>query len=478
MGNNDGFQQYSRNSTDRYLGQRRAKGGSPRGAKRQGQPQTQSQFQRQPQGQYQSQGQAQPQFQYQPQGRGRKPSGGKGKKEGKVVTIVLFLAILAFVGGGVWFWLNRTVRVSVNGTWTDVRIDSTLAEVAEAEEISTTPGDLVSVGGNVLEEGAGASFSATVNGSELDAEQIDAFRAKGNEQIVFGDGANVTEASHQEEREIQPKLVPYERIGAITFVSQYGKVGRQMFTIGDVSGESVAGDVVEPAQDVVIESINPQPEDGRKVIALTFDDGPSAYTQKYLDILSEYGAKATFFCLGSQVSGNDSLIQAIKNQGSQVASHTQNHEQLTTLESDGLQSEITEAFSAISSAGGGNTTVLRPPYGDFTAQTWLDSGGTLSASVIWNLDSCDWELPGVDAIVSNCTNGAWSGSIILMHDGGGNRDQDVEALPKILKKLSDEGYEFVTLNELMAMDSRIPESVASGNATIPEGYTWATEMAE
>ena len=242
-------------------------------------------------------------------------------------------------------------------------------------------------------------------------------------------------------------------------------------------GEAVLAEELEPVQNAVIQSVNPKPDDGSKVIALTFDDGPSSYTQRYLDILSKYGAKATFFCLGSAAAANPGLVKAIEDQGSQVASHTQNHKQLTTLDAATLQSEVTDAFSAISSSGAPATTVLRPPYGDFNNDTWLASGATLSASVIWNLDSEDWRLPGADAIVSNCTNGAYSGAIVLMHDGGGNRDQDLEALPRIIEALQARGYKFVTINELMAMDSRIPEDVASGNATLPEGAVWPTEMA-
>lgn len=352
----------------------------------------------------------------------RKPSHGS-----PVPVVIAFLLLAAFAAGGAWMWFNRTVSVKVNGKQVQVRVDSTLADIVASEEIEVTPGNLVSVGGNVIAEGEGDPFSATVSGKELDSEQIDAFRAKGNEEIVIGDGANVTEPSHEEERETQPKMEPYEKIGAVTFVAQWGKPGRAVYTVGDTSGEAVLKEEIESVQNTVIQSVNPKPDDGSKVIALTFDDGPSSYTQRYLDILDQYGARATFFCLGSAAASKPDLVKAIEDQGSQVASHTQNHQQLTTLDASTLQAEVSDAFSAISGSGAPATTVMRPPYGDFNNDTWLASGGTLSASVIWNLDSEDWRLPGADAIVANCTNGAFSGAIVLMHDGGGNRDQDLEA---------------------------------------------------
>ena len=404
----------------------------------------------------------------------------RSSKGARTFTVVALLVLAAFVGGGVYLWLNRTVSVNVNDSLLEVKINATLEDIVEAKGLEPVPGDLVSVGGNVLEEGEGAPFSATVGGKELDADDIDAFRAQGNENITIGDGADLTEPSHEEERKTQPKMEPYERIGAVTYVAQWPKAGKGIYVVGEKSGEVVLKKEVEPVQNLVIESVNPQPEDGSKVIALTFDDGPNAtYTQKYLDILDKYGIKATFFCLGPAAEANPDLVAAIKAQGSQVASHTKTHgDPLSTLDPETLRSEITDAFASIEGAGGGATTVIRPPYGDFNNQTWLDSNGTLSASVIWNLDSEDWTRPGVDAIVSNCTNGAYSGAIILMHDGGGDRSEDVEALPKIIEKLQAQGYEFVTINELMAMDSRIPEDVASGNATMPEDCVWPTEMVE
>ena len=164
--------------------------------------------------------------------------------------------------------------------------------------------------------------------------------------------------------------------------------------------------MVEPVQNAVIGSVNPQPEDGSKVIALTFDDGPSGYTQSYLDILDKYGIHATFFCLGKAAEANPDLVKAIEDQGSQVASHTYSHANpLTTLDASALSSEVGDAFSAISASGASPTTVLRPPYGELTMDTWLASGGaSFSASIHWNLDSAGLaRCPARTSIVSNCT---------------------------------------------------------------------------
>ena len=102
----------------------------------------------------------------------------------------------------------------------------------------------------------------------------------------------------------------------------------------------------------------------------------------------------------------------------------------------------------------------------------------MSASVIWTIDSRDWELPGADAIVKNCTSNVGNGDIILMHDGGGDRSQDIEALPRIIDELHKQGYRLVTLSELMDSDYRIPDEIASQYAPMPEGCSWPTELAE
>ena len=403
-----------------------------------------------------------------------------GRRRGASLRFVLIAvaALAVVVGGGVLVWTNRSVSVTLNGEQTQVRVSESLAQIVEGHGITVAPGDLVSVSGNVLTAGEGDPFAASVDGRELTAEEIEEFRAAGNETIQISDGADVMEPHQTTEKEIQPVLESYETFGAISYVAQWGRVGRQEVLTGDISGETADGEMIEPVQNARIGSFNPQPTD-RKVVALTFDDGPSKYTQTYLDILSSYGAHATFFCLGTAAEANPDLVKAIEDQGSQVASHTYSHQNpLTTLDAGALSSEVGDAFSAISASGAAPTTVLRPPYGELTMDTWLKGGGAFSASIHWNLDSEDWTLPGADAIVSNCTKNVYSGAIILMHDGGGNRDQDLEALPKIIETLQAEGYTFVTIDELMELSGVIPEDVCSGNATIPEGCVWPTELAE
>lgn len=402
------------------------------------------------------------------------------KSQGNTAALVVGIAVIAaFVVGGFMFWTHRSVQITINGESERIRINSTLQETYDQLEISTNPGNYVSVSGNVIEEGKGYTFEATVDGKSLSRDDIDGYHIHGGEQIEMTDGGNRMEDYDVDYRETQPKLVFEGSWGAVSFVKQWGKVGKQEIRHGKESGETADGDWVEELQDCIIMTKNVSPANGQKLVALTFDDGPAAtYTEAYLDILSRYGAKATFFNLSPNESDYPEITQKVVASGNQIMSHTNQHLQLSTLEKDQLLSEINSAHDTIKEVAGVDTTVIRPPYGDFTNNSWLLSGGAISATVIWNQDSLDWSLPGVDAIVSNALTGIEPGSIILMHDGGGDRSQDVEALPKIIESLQSSGYTLVTLSELLASDPDIPAEIAKGNATMPEGAVWPTEIGE
>ena len=401
-------------------------------------------------------------------------------RTGNTAALLVGLAVItALVGGGILFWTHRSVSLTVNGSPEKIRIGSTLEGLYEELAISTKAGNYIAVDGEVIEEEKGYAFSASVDGKALTRRQINEYRIHGGEQIEFSDGGDRMEKYDTEYRDVQPKLVFEGSWGSVSFVRQWGKAGTLEMRTGKESGRTAEGKWVEEMQDCIVTTKNVEPADGKKLVALTFDDGPaSTYTEEYLRILDEHDAKAIFFNLSENEEELPELARKVAESGNQICSHTYRHQQLSTLGKEDLLLEINSAHDSILDVAGVDTTIIRPPYGDFNQNCWLLSGGTISASVIWNQDTLDWSLPGSDAIVQNALAGVQPGSVILMHDGGGDRSQDLDALPQIIERLQADGYQLVTLSELMASDPEIPSEVAAGNASMPEGAVWPTEIGE
>lgn len=400
------------------------------------------------------------------------PSGARN-----VIVGIVAVAIVAIIG--VLLWSNRKVEITLNGTATSIRVGSTCEQVIQTAELSPKAGNLVSVSGKRLEEGAGYAYTAKLGGNELSEDDAKNYRVSPGDDLDISDGGDRMEDYDVQVMTEDPQLeMGGDAWGNLSYVSQWPKAGSYEMRTGKQSGETARGDTIEETQNAVVSvhQISPD-DDSKKLVALTFDDGPAEkYTDAYLDILDKYGIHATFFNLGQNVEEYPDLAKKICDRGSEVMSHTYQHQQLSLLDSEALQKEFSSTFSTIESTTGVKTTGFRPPYGDFTEKAWLNSGGLASVSVLWNQDSLDWKRPGVDAIVENSTKNVTSGSIILMHDGGGNRDQDVEALPQIIEKLQNEGYEFVTVSELMKSDSSIPADIANGDAAMPDGCVWPTKI--
>ncbi len=173
---------------------------------------------------------------------------------------------------------------------------------------------------------------------------------------------------------------------------------------------------------------------GGGVIYLTFDDGPNlVYTPQVLDILGRYGAHATFFVLGSLAEKYPDLIERIIAEGHTLANHTWNHEDLAGLSQQSFDETITRTQMIL---GQQATPCLRPPYASTDAFTedWAASHGLELA--MWTVDPGDWRMPGAAVIASRIIAGARTGAIVLMHDGGGDRSQTVQALQTALEHLS------------------------------------------
>ena len=189
----------------------------------------------------------------------------------------------------------------------------------------------------------------------------------------------------------------------------------------------------------------PAPTTGNKVIALTFDDGPGPYTAHLLDILDQYGAKATFFLIGSKVSGQASVVRSIHARGHQLGNHSWLHPELPKLSVDQIAGEIDRTNEAIRQAAGVKPTILRPPYGAVNGVVLEQLRARGMSSILWSVDTRDWADRNSQIVCSRAVAGAHPGAVILMHD---IHQTSVNAVPCILSSLKQQGYSFVTIQRL------------------------------
>lgn len=188
----------------------------------------------------------------------------------------------------------------------------------------------------------------------------------------------------------------------------------------------------------------------RREIALTFDDGPNIYyTPQILTILRQYRINATFFCMGSLVKRHADLVQQEDGAGHWVGNHSWSHPYLPFLASSKILWQLATTSETIQKAIGRWPIFFRPPYGAYDAKVLTQANRLGLTIVMWNVDPEDWSMPGSNAIISRVLRRAGNGSIILMHDGGGNRAQTVQALPIIIESLLRRGFTFVTLQQMV-----------------------------
>ena len=186
-------------------------------------------------------------------------------------------------------------------------------------------------------------------------------------------------------------------------------------------------------------------QDGPKVVALTIDDGPSPiYTPQILRILHQYGITASFSMIGLNAAAFPGIAREVAAAGHMIVNHTWNHDNLGRMKAAAVGDEISRATDAIHAATGKHPSMFRAPYGVWSPVVFSYCAQAGLAPLDWSVDPRDWSRPGVRAIVRNIESDTRTGSIILEHDGGGNRSQTVAALKIWLPRLLDEGYQFTT----------------------------------
>jgi peptidoglycan/xylan/chitin deacetylase (PgdA/CDA1 family) len=188
---------------------------------------------------------------------------------------------------------------------------------------------------------------------------------------------------------------------------------------------------------------------------MTFDDGPSAkLTPKLLDLLAAHHIKATFFLIGQNVSENPELVAREVREGHEVANHSWSHPNFAKMSDDAIRTQLRKTDDAIKSAGEKSPTLLRPPYGSITPRQkkWINQEFGYKIA-LWDVDPLDWRRPGPAAVCNRIVKNARAGSIILAHD---IHPGTIEAMPCVLKELEGKGFKFVTVSELIALETPLP----------------------
>ena len=191
---------------------------------------------------------------------------------------------------------------------------------------------------------------------------------------------------------------------------------------------------------------------GAKLLAITFDDGPGPYTADLLDALADRNVKATFFIAGYRAEKYPELLQRIVDEGHQLGNHTWDHPNLNTLSAAKIRKEISSVQDLITAAGGSASAWVRPPYGNANATVRKTIQSPLIA---WSVDPEDWKYRNADTVCKNLVNGAYDGAILLVHD---IHKTSIPGALAAIDKLLDEGYEFVTVEQLLARRGVTPEN--------------------
>lgn len=189
-----------------------------------------------------------------------------------------------------------------------------------------------------------------------------------------------------------------------------------------------------------------------KRVAITFDDGPfPEWTERYLKVLEVTQTPATFFMIAKQAAGHPELVKAVLAGGHEVASHSWRHANLSKVSAADAEADLRRAATSLEQITGEPVKYFRPPYGALSPNLLEAAEKTGVQTVNWSVDPRDWSNPGPKVIVQRIMDTVHEGSIILLHEAHAGT---LTALPILIKNLRDQGYELVTVSDLIASSER------------------------
>lgn len=188
-------------------------------------------------------------------------------------------------------------------------------------------------------------------------------------------------------------------------------------------------------------------DEGKRMVALTFDDGPGKYTEELLDGLLEKNVKATFFLIGKNAEMYPETVKRISEEGHVIGNHTYSHVKLTCMSNEKAVEEIKKTNEVIENLTGKKVEFIRPPFGNWSEK--LEKSVEMKP-VFWSVDPRDWSVLNTDSVTCHIVNNTSEGDIVLMHD---IFETSVDAAMNVIEILQQKGYEFVTVEELQGMDA-------------------------
>lgn len=372
--------------------------------------------------------------------------------------IVAAVAIVVAIGFGGYFAFEQIayagpIQATVNGeTMTLEGEQRSIEGLLDTNTVSVTPGNYVAVDNSVMREGEGTRCSALIN--EKEVTDLNTHINEGD-QVVVSNGTDVMESYTDSDPVVTPAGYSKAGLYGALHVFLPGQDGETVTRTGSESGKTVEQVTKEKIDDrLVYYNAN---SNGKKVVALTFDDGPwDTTTDQILDILKENGAKATFYTIGQQVPSHADQIKRMAAEGHEIATHTWDHAEgsgkgvsLDLMSTAERQEEVQKGLDIIKEISGKDASIyFRAPGGNFNESTATDLKSLISGEIGWNIDTEDWRRPGASVIAERIKS-VQPGGVVLMHDGGGDRSQTVQGLREAIVYLKNQGYEFVTISELI-----------------------------
>ena len=275
----------------------------------------------------------------------------------------------------------------------------------------------------------------TVNGVGVSMDT----RLRRHAQIVVDNGTDAVEPT-----EVRTVTIPYPDQDKVALGWVPGVDGQAEEVFGTISGEVVSRRVIrEPVG--ARQPVLPAAVSAGASVFLTFDDGPDpTWTLRVLDVLRAAGVRATFCMVGRSVRAYPDIARRVVAEGHTLCNHTDSHARLDTMSAAAVEAEIQNAANSIQAATGVRPTLFRFPYGR-TSPTASGVVARLGLRVLgWTVDPSDYTRPGTDTIIARVAQTVKPGSIVLFHDGGGDRTQTVAAITSLITSLRAAGYTFGT----------------------------------